>query len=622
MKREIDTGEKMYNINRRTFVKLAGTTAAALAFGGIGLPRLVLPVDAVPNPTRYVDALPIPPVAKPVINVAYPGADYYEMSIKKNTSHRFHSQLPATDTYSYATKDVPADYLGPTIIAQKGKKVVIKFTNNLPIGQHLFHDAIDTTITGSLDGPNADGSPWPDENRVCVHLHGGKVRPEFDGGPRDWFSPVGSKQTNPYPEAATFGLKDSHVYKYPNDQPATLLWYHDHAWGITRFNPFAGLAAAYILRDNIEKFLIRIDALPSGKYEVPIVLQDRLLDLDTGAMIYPKTDIPGSVHPIWIPEYFGDTSVVNGKLYPYLDVEPKRYRFRFLNGSNARFYNVSFDVGLGPIPFYVIGSEQGFLPIPVRKTKLLIAPGERFDTIVDFSGLAKGTNLLLKNDAKAPYPDGDVVIIDDLMQFRVKQTTIVTATKDRTTPAKELILPSIASIIEPNKPWREIVLEENSDPETGEPQEVLLDGRNFIESINQDLFVEAAGSIAVWQFINTTGDAHPMHTHLVPFLVLNRQQFDVTGFTNVWDAWIAGNRAGPRPSVDQFLIGNPRNPDPEETGLKDTAKSYPGEVLRIVTKFDLPSDVPAGTYRYVCHCHILEHEENDMMFQFAVVKSE
>jgi len=608
-------------MNRRTFVKMAGVTAGAVALG-TGLLRFIKPVMGVVGSLEtYVDSLPIPPVATPGINMAYPGADYYEIPIVQATTHKFHRDLYPTNTYSYG-----ADYLGPTIVAMRNKKVVIKFTNQLPTGQHLLTDAIDPTIMGSLDGVNADGDPWTDENRVCVHLHGGKVLPKFDGGPRDWFSPEGSTQVNPYPEAVDPGLTGSYTYEYSNNQPATMLWYHDHAWGITRFNPFAGLAAGYLLRDVGENALINNKAIPGGAYEIPIVIQDKLFNLENGAMIYPVADNSEGTHPIWIPEYFGDTPVVNGKAYPFLKVEPRRYRFRFLNGSNARFYNVSFNDPDGVAhPIWVIGSEQGFLPAPVSVYNLLLAPGERFDTIFDFTGMASGTKLTLMNDAGAPYPDGTDLPIPEIMQFKLEQPL---SGKDKTIPPGSLKLPaSFPPIATPPKPWREIVLSEVADPETGEPLEALLDGLHFTDTINgPPLFVEKANSVNVWQFINTTGDAHPMHTHLVPFKILDRQPFNVDSFTIAWDIWIAaGGRnqtAVPRPSIDDFLTeGSAYMPAPEETGWKDTAKAYPGEVLRIVTKFELPEGVKKGIYKYVCHCHILEHEENDMMFYWAVNKS-
>jgi spore coat protein A len=310
---------------------------------------------------------------------------------------------------------------------------------------------------------------------------------------------------------------------------------------------------------------------------------------------------------------------VNGKAYPFLNVEPRRYRLRFLNGSNARFYNIWLQgPSAGNIPIWVIGSEQGFLPAPQRLTSLVIAPGERFDTIVDFTGVKPGATLVLKNNAKAPYPGGRGGEIPEIMQFNVVPLTAA----DSTTLPASLILPGIAGPLTapPVANWREIVLSEIMDPLTGQPLEALLDGLPFTASAppNGPLFTEANGATNVWQFINTTGDAHPMHTHLVPFHVVDRQTFDAKGFLAAWNLWIAGGRVGARPSVTPFLKGAPILPAPEETGWKDTAKAYPGEVLRIIAKFDLPAAAPAGTNLYVCHCHILEHEENDMMFYFGV----
>ena len=616
MNKEVES-PKM-KMDRRTFVKLAGTAAAAMTLGS-GFSKLVQPAMGAVSLKKYVDALVIPPALAPDIT-SFPEKDYYEIPIVQGETHKFHRDLPATNTYSYFG-GAPAPgfhYLGPTIVAKKGRPVKIKFTNNLPTGSHLLNSAIDTTIMGSLD---ANGDSWTDENRVCVHLHGGKVLPEFDGGPRDWFSPERSRQKNPYKDAATRGSVSSYTYEYPNDQPGTLLWYHDHAWAITRFNPFCGLAGAYILRDDNEQALIdgtSGQTIPSGNYEVPIVIQDKLLDPITGAMIYPNVGISPTNHPKWIPEYFGDTPVVNGKAYPYLNVEPMRYRFRFLNGSNARFYNIFFTAPIktmSTIPMWIIGSEGGFLPTPVTVNKLLIAPGERFDTIVDFAGIPPGTNLLLNNNAKAPYPSGTGLGLPQIMQFRVVPGGI-----DNTTLPQNLILPALTFPVPTTR--REIVLQENLD-QLGNPIEVLLDGYHYIESVNDPtLFLENANSVGVWEFINTTGDAHPMHTHLVPFKIVNRQPFNVTGFLVAWNTWLGNDHTKPRPSVNNFLTkGAAYLPAPEEAGWKDTAKAYPGEILRILTKFELPAGVPAGDYKYPCHCHILEHEENDMMFQFTVRKT-
>ncbi len=313
--------------SRRRFLKIAGIAAGATAIAttiGTITPGTLRKTtqdsnifaaaqDVPPTPTGltpFVDPLVIPPVLTPNTK-KYRGKDYYEISIVPGTGHKFHSSLPATtNTQSYfATAPVPGVFhiLGPTIVAQSRRPVILKVTNKLAKGSHQIHEAgigglpinspMDYTIMGNTQGyPTPTMTPWVDEHRVCVHLHGGKVLTEHDGGPRDWFSPVGSTQSNPYPEGEAIDPKErgSHTYEYPNDQPAAMLWYHDHAWGITRFNPFLGQAAAYIVRDEGENKLIKYGEIPNGAYEVPIVLQDRLLDLQTGGAIYPVTETPGT----------------------------------------------------------------------------------------------------------------------------------------------------------------------------------------------------------------------------------------------------------------------------------------------------------------------------------------
>ena len=638
--------------SRRRFLKIAGLAAGATAVAATvttltpGPLRKTTPdstvfAAAAPVPpnglTPFVDPLVIPPVLTPN-TTKYPGKDYYEISIVPGTGHKFHSSLPATTlTQSYfATAPVPGvfHYLGPTIVAQSKRPVKLKVTNKLALGLHQIHQVggvagtpMDYTIMGTTDPtkipPNTAVARWTDEHRVCVHLHGGKTLTQHDGGPRDWFSPAGSTQANPYPEGAAIdpAKSGSHTYEYPNDQDAAMLWYHDHAWGITRFNPFLGQAAAYIIRDKAENKLIEDGKIPNGAYEVPIVLQERLLD-DTGYTIYPPTDIPGT-HPRWMPEYFGDTPIVNGRAFPFFNVEPRRYRFRFLNGSQARFYNIWFHPQPLPspsLPMWVIGSEQGFLPEPMNLNSIVIAPGERFDTIVDFTEMTPGSTLKLMNNAKAPYPDGTGGEVQEIMEFRLVP---LVGTDTTSLPVRLKLPPIDPPLRKPLKSkWREIVISEIMDF-TGEPLEALLDGQNFTESAppNPPLFTEEDGETNVWQFINTTGDAHPMHLHLVKFKIVDRQMFDSTAFLDAWDEWIAAGRPkATRPSVNAFLLGAPTHPRPEETGWKDTAKANPGEVLRIIAKFDLPAGAPEGTNIYVCHCHILEHEENDMMFYYGVQK--
>ena len=292
--------------------------------------------------------------------------------------------------------------------------MVIKWINNLPtaLADFPLQDSIDPTIAGA---PGFGVGRVP-PGAAIPHLHGGHTAARFDGTPDQWWTADGIKG----PDYVT------NTFTYLNDQPASLIWYHDHTMGATRFKPYLGLAAAYLLFDKIDNGnTILGQKVPAGygKYHLPLVIQDKQFNAD-GTLFYPTIAEEGSGgHPIWVPEFFGDTPVINGKAYPFLDAQPRRYRLRLLNGSQARFYNLSFHLeGGSDLPFWVIGSEGGLLPKPAQMTSLLIAPGERFDVIVDFTGISLGSTVMMTNDAKAPYPDGDDPDPDrlgDLMKINI-----------------------------------------------------------------------------------------------------------------------------------------------------------------------------------------------------------
>lgn len=206
--------------------------------------------------------------------------------------------------------------------------------------------------------------------RAVVDLHGGRVPPESDGYPENWYPPGKSA-----------------TYSYPNVQDSGMLWYHDHAMGIERLNVYAGLFGAYIIRDDEEDAL----NLPRGKYEVPLMLADRMIRKD-GQLYYPVSRNPEGP---WVSEVFGDCFLANGKLLPYYEVEPRRYSFRILNASNARFFRLTLENGQS---FHQIGTDQGLLAAPVEAKRLQLAPGERADVIVDFSESGAST-IVLRNDS-------------------------------------------------------------------------------------------------------------------------------------------------------------------------------------------------------------------------------
>lgn len=565
---------------RRKFLTVTGAAGAATL-----LPWKKL-VAAPRGLTRYVDALPIPPA----IDATAGGV--FTLGMAAGT-HQFHRDLLPTTAFGYGG----AAYLGPTIVARSGVPITVTWQNNLP-SQYPGSVPIDPTLMmeATLDG----GIP------AVAHLHGGFNLPQFDGTPFQWFNKGGR----------TGSHYITNTYTYGNEQRAANLWYHDHAVGVTRLNPFCGLAGYYLLRDAIDTGLADNPlGLPAGPYEVPLVFQDRIFNPD-GSLFYslPNNGVqainPAYPHPVWIPEYFGTVPVVNGKAFPFCDLEPRRYRFRIINGSNARFYNVWFDAGAGPMPFHQIGTDQGLLPAPAPLTKLLIGPGERADIIVDFAGLVAGTKVHLKNNAKAPFPGGMGGDVPTLMQFRVN---LPLAGVDQTTPAASLVLPAITPLPAAVR-TRQIVLNEVIDPITGVPIAARIDNKGFTDAPTENPNV---GDTEIWEFINTTGDAHPMHTHLVSFEIVNRQAFNNKAFL---PAFLAGQN----PQLAAYLMGAPVPPPANELGFKDTVRAMPGEVVRIKAKFDLPTGpvVPAPGHtnpQYVYHCHILEHEENDMMRPLEVV---
>ena len=271
---------------------------------------------------------------------------------------KLHRDLRPTRQWGYSSATP-----GPIFETRSGQGLLVEWVNELPEKHFL-------PIDHNIHGAEADKP----EVRTVVHLHGAKAGPKSDGYPESWYVPGKSA-----------------VYHYPNRQDAAMLWYHDHALGINRLNIFAGLLGAFFVRDEVEDAL----HLPRGKYEIPLIIYDRLFDLD-GQLNYPVSNDPKSP---WVPEVYGDAVLVNGKIFPYLDVEPRKYRFRVLNGSNGRVIHLTFSSSQARwFPkFHQIGSDQGLLAAPVELTRVRLSPGERADLIFDFSAYAE-SSLVLRND--------------------------------------------------------------------------------------------------------------------------------------------------------------------------------------------------------------------------------
>ena len=379
--------------------------------------------------------------------------------------------------------------------------------------------------------------------------------------------------------------------------PASLLWFHDHGLGTTRLNVFAGLAAAYILRDDVDTGEEPNPAgIPGGQYEIPLVIQDRQFNPD-GTLLYPISEIPGVT---WIGEYFGDTMLVNGKVWPFLEVEPRMYRFRILNGCNSRILNL--DVG-GPA-LWQIGAEGGLWDVPVPMKSLVLAPAERADVLVDFSRF-RNARLVMMNHRPLKPVSNPASSLEHVMQLRVGAK--VSQPGPRTIPST---LPGRRAQLGVPEVTRYITLNE-VDPEEVEWY-LNLNGVRFGDTPVTE--IPRVGAVEDWVYINMTGDTHPLHTHLVTFQVVGRTPFDVEAFEAAY-----GGPAGVPGGIDPtpFATGPMLPAAADERGFKDTVKADPGYFTTIRAAFELPAHVTAPQH-YVHHCHIVEHEDNDMMRPFRV----
>jgi spore coat protein A, manganese oxidase len=579
--------------------------------------------------------------------------DAYSIKMSEFSEQILPTGYPQTKVWGYggyAQDAVTGKFLGfvqnspgPSFVTQKGTPVMVNWVNNIK-GSSMF--AVDPTLMWAnpnnmpmpgmgMGMPPVDAPPFPpgypqaqSPVPLVPHVHGAEVQSTSDGGPLSWFTNSGLHGPNYFTYLPT--SKNAAVYFYPNDQEASTIWYHDHAMGMTRLNVMSGLAGFWEIKDCKDKIA---PLLPSGKYDIPLAIQDRMFMSD-GSMFFPSDGVNPTIHPYWNPEFFGDVIMVNGKAWPNMNVDQGQYRFRVLDGSNARFYNLSFSNGM---PFTVIATEGGYLKQATTLTSLLIAPGERYEILVDFSNLPAGTKVLMKNDAAAPYPSGDApdpLTTAQIMQFTVGSAKGFTA---KTLPA--LLNPTLAGSF-PNLPEtsldRQLTLTEIAGPNG--PMQLLLDGQSFSAPVSE---TPKVGTTEDWVIVNPTADTHPIHLHLVQFQLVSRQAFNVTNYMN---AWLEANDACGMPgscsdiglmeplknatvnvNLAPFLEGPVMGPDSQEMGWKDTVKMNPGEVTIIRVRFAqqdggrFPFDATKGP-GYVWHCHIIDHEDNEMMRPYYVTR--
>lgn len=614
------------------------------------------------------------------------------------------------------------NYPSFTVEATSGLTTKVRWINDLkdPLTgnflPHLF--AVDQTLhwanppggTAGRDRPGIDPTPYLGPVPIVTHLHGAHVNPQSDGYPTAWYLPAAGNILSGYAtQGSNFGQFDltntvpgSAFFGYENTQSATTLWFHDHTLGMTRLNVYAGPAGFWLVRGgangdtNVKDGVTGLAAKLPGPApigagdpnfdpayratirEIPLAIQDRSFNTD-GSLFYPDSRAffdtfagpyapTSDIAPIWNPEAFFNTMVVNGSTWPKLEVAPAKYRFRILNGSNSRFLNLALNriqVNKGKqsgqeFSFYQIGADQGFLPkvveirtgfatplpgngtMPARvkgpnsQQALLMGPSERADVVVDFSGLANGTIVQLINTAPdAPFggfPDipADPGTTGQVMQF-VVNTALLQPTDAATTSPLSLVLPADTQIGPATAAPRSLSLNEMessqvcvaidaagnittlfttapNDPNflancaaaggvPQAPKAALLGTFDPATSISTPLMFHelltenpALGSTEEWELNNLTVDAHPIHVHQVKFQVINRQLLD---------------------PLTLLPVGVPTPPLSSEAGYKDTVIAYPGQVTRIRSTFDIPG-------LYIWHCHILEHEDNEMMRSFRV----
>jgi spore coat protein A len=529
------------DFTRREFLRNSGLFAAGVAGGQMQnhkrkmapATRPLLNLGAL---TPFVDALPIPALIKskgmrPSPEEPAKHIPYYRLAMREMSS-KVHRDMKPTRMWGFG-ETCP----GPTFETRSGEPLLVEWANELPAVHFL---PLDHKVHGAE-------SSKPDV-RAVTHLHGAKAPPKSDGYPDDWF--VSGK---------------SATYYYPNKQEAAHLWYHDHALGITRLNVYAGLFGNFFVRDTYEDGL----NLPKGKYEIPLTLCDRYFDADS-QLFYPVSPDPQSP---WLPEVFGDAVLVNGKLFPYLEVEPRKYRFRVLNAANGRFFHMTLSNGQ---QFAQIGCDLGFLAAPVPLKLLAISPGERADVIIDFAGHA-GEQITITSDSLT------------IMQFRVSKAAVKDESSVPSSFRPIAKTPESAAVQN-----RILTLGEQDDISTN-PVRMLLNNAHWDMPVTESPKLD---SVEIWNLLNFTDDSHPIHLHAVRFQILDRRPFEP-------ELYYHGG---------QIKFNGPAIPPAaNEAGWKDTVQAYPGMITRIITKFE------GFTGRYVWHCHILEHEDNEMMRPYDIV---
>ncbi|XP_074571776.1 multicopper oxidase LPR1 homolog 1-like [Curcuma longa] len=504
------------------------------------------------------------------------------------TTWKFHRDMPNTTVFAFGTTAAAASFPGPTIEALRAVPLWVTWENHLP-STHIL--PWDPTIHVARPRHGA-GVP------TVVHLHGGVVAPADDGYADAWF-------TSGFADTGPNWTKPN--YLYPNVQGAGNLMYHDHTFGLTRVNILAGLVGAYIIRDPVREGRYN---LPNGSFDLELLIADRIFATD-GSIYMNATGRVPEVHPQWRAEYFGQVITVNGKAWPYLTVRRRRYRFRIMNVSNARYYNLTLSGGR--LPFFVIGSDGSYLARPVATRSILLSVAEIFDVIVDFSA-TNATEIELLNHAPYPYrPTGTAVEGTDLgrvMKFVIRQTpTRIPANRAPILPTS--LIDYATAIEDEATTTRYIAFYEYF--RSGHITHLLINGKNVTDPVTE---TPKTGSTEVWHVINLTGDDHPLHIHVATFQAVRTTELvDVGNFT----ACMQRLSDPAACDIAAHAVGSVTYPPEYERTWKNVAKMPPSTMTTIVAKFRIaetdqafPFDATAEP-GYFYHCHILDHEDNVMI---------
>ena len=727
-----------------------------------------LPGNKIP---QFVDPLPVldlNPASTTGIPVVIPGSGElvlnmltFKTNMMPSTGWAPVNGLPYAGTWTFGYRVGPtaaptsavASAVGPVIVAVRGTATRIRYVNNLEASDatihwrdwtdqslhSAFHQAVGMEMPPMLPDPMVN-MHYMGPVLAVPHLHGGEVPAAIDGGPEAWFaSNVSGPDTlttytthgpayYTHPDVAA--LDNEAVYRYPNTQEAGPLWFHDHLLGGTRLNAtYGGLAGAYDLIDlgltlpagmnavglnngtlDLQPILGQGAKNTNVELLIPLVIQDRMFD--TNGQLFLPVGGGNPEHPYWVPEFVGDTIIVNGKVWPYLNVDQKRYRFFMINGSNSRAYDMFLQdlVTRVKYPMWVISTDGGYLDAPVKidpnatgaqvkagvQKSLMMMPGERYEIMVDFAGIPAGTDLILRNTAPTVNGNPKATTEGRIMQFRITANApvdnsynpalggnirtggqtiqrLVNPTTGTMNPVvtvnltRELTLNEVMGAVVPlealvnNSKWM------GHRPDMSPiPNSTLVNGNWLTELPNE-------GDVEIWEIVNLTADSHPIHLHAVQFQILNRQLIDMAGFTAAYngafpggftdpmtglpypvgvyipgfgpplpyspgdpgyDSVLQGGKYGGNPDVANYLIGAVIPPLPYEAGWKDTAIMHPGEVTRIAVRFapqHLAPNTVGGSFVfnpaapinpgaateipsvYVWHCHITDHEDNEMM---------